>query len=387
MHTNRPNYWLLTAVLASAAAAACAGGAAEAEPAAGEAARVVPVRTAAVQTRDLTQTLDLTGTLDPRAEVNVVAEVSARLERTLRNEGDRVRPGDLLATLDEVDFRLARDRAKAAVDVAEANRAHAAAEKTRADSLLKTGGITDKDRLAAEVAVQVADASAAQARSELAIAERQLARTRITAPIAGRIAARRADAGAMLQAGAPVYTIVDDAVFELRASVASGDFGRLEVGAPVAVTVDALPGFAADGRVDRIAPQVDPRSRSFEVIINVPGRPELVSGLFARAEVQVGTAPGSLVVPPAALVRDGADPSRAQTFVVAGGKAERRDVTVGIEAADAVQVISGLNAGDEVVLDPPSALGPGTPVQVGDATARGGASGSGSGGRGAKAGS
>ena len=126
-------------------------------------------------------------------------EISARLERVLKNEGDRVARGQLLAVLDDADFRLARDRAKAYLDVAEANRAHAQAEKDRADSLLKTGGITDKDHLSAQVAVQVAEASYAQARSELAIAERQVGRTQITAPISGRIAKRHADAGTIVE--------------------------------------------------------------------------------------------------------------------------------------------------------------------------------------------
>ena len=344
--------------------AACGGHGAEAESTSTERVRAVPVRTATVQTRDLTETLTLTGTLDPRAQVTVVPEVSARLERVLHNEGDRVSLGQLLAVLDDTDFLLARDRARAMVDVAEANRAHARAEKDRADSLLKTGGITDKDHLAAELAVRVAEASSAQARSELAIAERQVGRSQIAAPLAGRIAKRLADAGSMVSAGTPIYSIVDDSVFEFRSSVASGDFGKVRVGEKVTLTVDALPGFVAAGEVDRIAPQVDARSRSFEVIIRVPGRPQLVSGLFARAEVRVRDVPGSLVVPPAALARDGADPTRAQAFVVVDGKAERRDVTVGLEIADVVQVTAGLKAGEIVVVDPPSALGPGTEVDV-----------------------
>ena len=123
---------------------------------------------------------------------------------------------------------LARDRAKANLDLAEANRAHARAEKDRADALLKTGGITDKDHLSAQVAVQVAEASHAQARSELAIAERQLGRSQITAPISGRVAKRHADAGTIVNAGTPLYTIVDDSVFEFRSSVGSGDFGKTQ---------------------------------------------------------------------------------------------------------------------------------------------------------------
>ena len=365
MHTTLRTHLLIAGLAAALGAAACSGTEAEPPGAGVETVRSIPVRTATVQTRDLVETLSLTGTLDPRAQVTVVPELSARLERVLHTEGDRVARGQLLAVLDDADFRLAHDRAKASLDVAEANRAHARAEKDRADSLLKTGGITDKDHLAAQVAVQVADASTAQARSELAIADRQTSRTQITAPIGGRIAKRHADAGTIVAAGTPLYTIVDDAVFEFRSSVASGDFGKVKVGENVTVTVDALPGFVTEGKVDRIAPQVDQRSRSFEVIIRVPGRPQLVSGLFARAQVKVRDVPGSLTVPPSALLRDGSDPSKAQTYVVVSNNTvERRDVMVGVEVPDAIQVTSGLKAGEVVVIDPPSALGPGTQVQV-----------------------
>jgi membrane fusion protein, multidrug efflux system len=357
-------YLLFLALAAGVGTCACGGTEAEAPASAVETARTIPVRTATVQTRDLAETLALTGTLDPRAEVTVGPEVSARIERVMRNEGDRVTRGQLLAVLDDADFRLARDRAKANLDLAEANRVHARTEKDRSDALLKTGGITDKDHLAAQVAVQVADASHAQARSELAIAERQLGRSQVTAPIAGRISKRHADAGTMVAVGAPLYTIVDDSVFELRSAVGSSDFGKLKVGETVTVTVDALPGFVTKGEVSRIAPQVDTRSRSFEAIIRVPGRPQLVSGLFARAEVKVRDVPSSLTVPPSALLRDGSDPSKAQTYVVANNKVERRDVVVGVETPDAVQVTRGLSAGDIVVVDPPSALGPGTQVHV-----------------------
>ncbi len=360
--TCRHHLFVVGIAAAALGAGACAGTEAETVPV--EAVRRIPVRTAPVETRDLTETLSLTGTLDPRSQVTVVPEVSARIERVLGNEGDRVARGQLLAVLDDADFRLSRDRAKAALDVAEANRAHTHAEKERADSLLKTGGITDKDHLAAQVAVQVAEAATAQARSELAITERQLGRSQITAPIAGRIAKRHADAGTIVTAGTPLYTIVDDAVFEFRSAVPSGDFGKIKVGEAVTVTVDALPGFTTEGEVNRIAPQVDARSRSFEVIIRVPGKPQLVSGLFARAQVKVRDVPGSLTVPPAALLRDGSDPSKARTYVVASNKVERRDVMVGVEVPDAVQVTSGLKAGERVVVDPPSALGPGTEVQV-----------------------
>lgn len=328
--------------------------------------RGTPVRTARVEARDLEETLVLTGTLKPRAQVELPAEVAARLERVLRDEGARVAKGELLALLDDTDYRLANDRARAALAVADANRAHAVAERERADNLLKTGGITDKDHLSAQVALQVAEASLAQVRAEAAIAAQQLERTRVKAPFAGRVAKRRADAGAMLAAGTPIFTLVDDSLLEFEAQVASRDLAKVRLGAPVGVSVEALPGSLIPGKVARVAPLVDERTRSFKAVVEVKGREGLVGGLFARASVAVGTARGALVVPPEALVRDGSDPLRADVFVVRQGKAERQAIELGVEAPDGVQATSGLARGDVVVLDPPTTLSSGAPVEPQD---------------------
>lgn len=351
----------LIAPAATVVALSACGGSAKTD--APEKPRGVPVRTATVATRDLPETLVLTGTLRPRAQVQLVAEVQARLLKVLRDEGSWVSAGEPLALLDDTDYRLAHDRANAALAVADANRAHAVAENDRATNLLKTGGITDKDRLQAQVALQVADAQMTQVKAEVAIAAQQLSRTRILAPFAGRVAKRMADPGAMLATGNPVFTFVDDAVLEFRASVPSADYGKAKVGATVDVTVDAQGGRTVKGEVARVSPLVDERTRAFEVTVQVPGNRELVGGLFARAFVRVGEVKGALVVPPAALQRDGSSPKEAQAFVVAAGKAERKTVGIGVETADAVQVTSGLAAGDVLVVDPPAALASGAPVE------------------------
>jgi membrane fusion protein, multidrug efflux system len=350
------------AIVALAATAAACGQAAKSDTT--DKPRAVPVRTARVERRELADTLQLTGTLRPQAQVQVVAEVGARLLRVVRDEGSRVAAGETLALLDETDYRLSHERARAALAVAEANKAHAVAEKERADGLVKTGGITDKDHLSAQVGLQVAEASLAQARAEAAIAGTQAARAQVKAPFGGRIAKRHADAGAMLSAGTPLFTLVDDSRLEFRASVPSADYGKVKLGDPVDVSVNVLGERTVKGTVARVTPLIDERTRSFEVVVQVPGEKELVGGLFARAVVRVGLVADALVVPPSALVRDGSDPSSAQTFVVAGGKAERKTVGVGVETADAIQVRQGLKEGDVVVLDPPVALASGAPVEV-----------------------
>jgi len=359
---NRENTRLLTRIASLLPLAG--GGDRPAADAASAAPRGIPVRTATVEARDLHETLVLTGTLKPRAQVQVVAEVAARLERVLRDEGAAVSRGETLALLDDTDYRLARDRAQAALAVAQANRAQAATERERADNLLKTGGITDRDHLAAQVALQVAEASLAQVRAEAAITDQQLARTQVKAPFAGRVGKRYPDPGSMLAVGTPLFILVDDSVLEFEAPVSSRDLAKVRLGARVTVSVDAAPGAAFEGKVARIAPLVDERTRSFKVVVQVPGRKELVGGLFARATVEVGTVAGALVVPPAALVRDGSSPDAAEVFVVVSGKAERRSLRLGVEAQDGVQARSGLAAGDVVVLDPPTALAAGAPVEV-----------------------
>lgn len=346
------------------AGAAC-GGPAQTAPAG---ARAVPVRTAMAETRDLDQAVTLTGTLRPRKQAQVSAEVGGRLVSVLRDDGDRVRSGDILAMLDATDYRLSHDRARASLQVAEANHAHAQAEEERAQNLLRTGGITDKDRLAAQVNLRVAEAGVAQARAEAAIAAAQQGRAAVRAPFTGRVAGRLADPGTMIAAGAPLFTVVDDSVFELRAAVPSASYNAIRVGAPVQVAVDSAPGLAIEGRVARVTPLVDERNRSFEVVIEVPGNPSLVGGLFARASVAVGRIAGAVVVPPGAVLR-GASAATAEVWVVNGAAAAKRTVSVGAELADGVHVLSGLAAGERVVVDPPAGLAPGIAIAAQDAAA------------------
>jgi membrane fusion protein (multidrug efflux system) len=202
-----------------------------------------------------------------------------------------------------------------------------------------------------------------QARAEVAIAAAQQGRSAIRAPFGGRVAGRMADAGTMIAAGAPVFTVVDDSVFELRASVPSSSYNAIHVGAPVKVTADSAPGLAIEGRVARVSPLVDERNRSFEVVIEVPGNATLVGGMFARASVEVGRLAGAIVVPPGAILR-GASDSTAEVWLVTGTTAAKRTVTVGMELADGVHVASGLTAGERVIVDPPAGLAPGVPIAV-----------------------
>ncbi len=326
--------------------------------------RAIPVRTTSVEQKNITEELSLTGTLKPQAQVQVVSEVPARLIRLLRDEGASVRKGDVIAVLDDTDARLSKERASAAAAVAQANRQHALTEKDRADNLLKTGGITDKDHLAAQVNLQVAEASLRQARAEEAIAAQQLSRCTIHAPISGRVGKRLVDVGTMLANGTPIVTLIDNSVLEFRAAVPSAELAKVRVGAQAQVTVDSMPGSTMHGSITRILPIADERSRSFEVVIQLPGEEHLISGLFGRARVKVREIPNAIVVSPASIVHDGVNAGQGTVFLVSEGKALSQPVALGYESVDGVEIRSGLSAGMTVVLDPPTTLASGAPVQI-----------------------
>ncbi len=326
--------------------------------------RAIPVQTAAVEQRNISEELVLTGTLKPQAEVQVVSEVSARLMRLVKNEGAPVSKGDVIAVLDDTDARLAKERASASAAVAQASREHALTERDRANNLLKTGGITDKDHLAAQVNLQVAEAQLRQAKAEEAIAAQQVSRCTIHAPFSGRVAKRLVDVGTMLAPGTPVVMLVDNSVLEFRAAVPSTDLPKVKVGAPAQITVDSMPGTNLRGSITRILPTVDERSRSFEVVVSVPGQPNLISGLFGRGHVKIRDIPNAVVVPPAAVVHDGTRADLASVFVIEGQKAQSRQVTLGYEGVDAVEIRSGLASGATVVVDPPTTLASGASVQI-----------------------
>ncbi len=326
--------------------------------------RSIPVRTALVEQRTLAEEVSVTGTLRPQAQVQVVSEIAARLLRLNTDEGKAIGKGEVIAVLDDTDARLAHERASAAVAVAEANREHALAERDRANNLLKTGGITDKDHLAAQVNLQIAEAALRQAKAEAAIAAQQVARCQIRAPFAGRIAKRHVDVGTMLAPGTPVVTLVDNSLIEFRGSVPSADITKVRLGAPVAVSIDAMPGVIMRGAITRILPVVDERSRSFEVVARVADSTQVTSGLFARARIKVREIADAVVVPPAAVLHNGSGPDVAHVFVVEQGRADLREVSIGFEAVDSVQVRKGLRAGTVVVVDPPTTLAAGAPVQI-----------------------
>jgi RND family efflux transporter MFP subunit len=190
----------------------------------------IPVRVIEVQSEPFSLTVPVTGTLVSNTRVDVKAETIGRIVKFPKQEGDSVAPGEAVAWVDQENYQLAVRQAETAVQVAEASvaktrvmTAHNKIELDRARSLIKSGGMTEKDLQMAEVTerdgqaqVLLAEAQLAQARAALEITRKHLRDTAILAPVGGVIERKFVNAGAYVEAPTAVFTIVDNRRLELE---------------------------------------------------------------------------------------------------------------------------------------------------------------------------
>lgn len=364
-HTAQPGLartWLCVAVSAALAAPACRRQppqpvrAAEAAP--------IEVRVLQVQAQPFTPTVPVTGTLVSRSRVDVKAETTGRVVRFPKEEGDRVAAGEPVLWVDDEPYRLALQQAETAVKVAEAAlerarvvEAHARAELERARNLLRSGGITDKDLKAAELAerdaaaqVSLAAAQLEQARAALAVARKKLHDTVVRAPVPGEVQRKFVNVGAYVEPPTAVFTLVDNGRLELESQVPSIELAAIRPGQKVTFTVAAYPGREFEGRVLEISPAVDPQSRSAKVRIQVPNPAgALKDGMFAQGEIRTGAERRAIVIPSSAVYREDTSARESFVYVVQDGKAVRRPVRLGRERNGQLEITEGLRDGDLLI--------------------------------------
>jgi RND family efflux transporter MFP subunit len=183
--------------------------------------------------------------------------------------------------------------------------------------------------------------------------------TTIAAPFSGRVVARNVEPGNLASPGVPLLTVEQDGVYRLEASVDESKLVNVRAGQTVETVIDAA-GGKLSARVSEIVPAVDAASRSYIVKLDLPASPQLRTGMFGRAIFPLAAQPVT-AVPPAALVEHG---QLQSVFAVEDGVAHARMLTTGRRTASAVEILSGLNAGEKVVVPVPAELRDGARVEV-----------------------
>jgi HlyD family secretion protein len=358
----------LFAVVAVAAVgtAACGDGSASAAAESTAAAPVaapaidVPVVRASVGT--IEAALEISGTLAAKSRVGLKPKLPGRLERVLVDVGDRVSAGQAVMTIDrgevdaQVDAAVASVAvAHAAIENAEATLANAVTEHDRAKNLFESGALPRQRLDAAQTAHRSAVAQRDLAKANLAQAEAALRRTReiqrdttVYAPVAGFVVERNYDPGA-IPGDLPVVVVADVRQLKLEAGVSELEAGRLKVGLPAAIAVQAKPGETFNGQLAAIVPEVDKSNRHFRVEVRVANADgALLSGMYATARLVVSSAKEALTLPREAVAsRDG----KRLVLKVDGDKVSPVPVVEGLSDGRLVQILSGLKAGDQVISD------------------------------------
>lgn len=302
----------------------------------------------------LAETLATTGTVYADERVEVVSEVAGKVERILFSEGTRVAAGALLVALDRTELSAERERVAARLELARRR-----AERQR--QLYDEGLISDQEF---DAAATEADALAA----ELAVIEARLAKTEIRAPFAGVVGLRRISEGAYLSPQTQVTTLLDTDPAKLEFAVPERYAAQFGPGKTVEFRVAGIDGVRS-ARVYAIEPSVDPETRTVPVRAISPN-PDgaLLPGAFADVTLPIRQVENALTVPSIAVIPE---LGGKKVWVVENGTARPRQIETGIRTGDRVEVTSGLEAGERVIVVGLQLVRPGLEVEVVDGSGPG----------------
>ncbi len=346
--------------------------------------------------REFVDRLFVSGTLVAREEAQVAARIDGlSIVELDAEDGDRVKEGQVLARLDrtQLDALIAQNdaatkRADAAIDQAQSMIAQSEAQVHFADDDFDRarklgGGVMSVSTIEQrETAMKTAQAQLAAARNALSVAEAdrksrdaerqellvRIDRTEVKAPVSGVVSRRSAKLGAdAMSAGEPLFRIIEDGAIDLEADVPEQSLARLAVGMPAALKLPGVEGAVA-GRVRLVNQEVDKASRTGKVRIALEDVSHAHIGAFASGEVELTRRDG-VGAPSAALKREG---DSARLYVVRDGKVEERRVKLGILDGEAVEIKSGVAAGESLVARAAAFLRPGDRVRPMPETAAGG---------------
>ncbi len=350
------------------------------------------VELATVSRASLNERIVVVGNLIGAATVEVAPKIGGRLQSVAVRIGDRVSHGQMIAKVEDQEIREQVKQVQASHDVSSASvrqreadlkLAEISLERSRslfARQLLSKQALDEVEagHQAAVAQLDLVRAQFEQAKARLEELQINLANTVIASPVDGFVGKRNLDPGAYVSPNTPVASVVDIHLVRLVANLVEKDLRRVSVDMPTEVEVDAYPGETFEGRLARVAPVLDPATRTAEMEVEVPnGDFRLKPGMYARVRITVDHREAALVVPRNAVV---ALEGRRGVFVAqeAGTPGERREgafdlpsgngpasaaltaqfrpVETGLEEQEWVEIVTGIVEGERVVTTGAGAL-------------------------------
>ncbi len=293
-----------------------------------------PVKVAVVQEQAFPITVEALGTAKASESITITSQQTEVVSEINFNDGDIAQAGQLLVQLNDSE-ELAR------ISELKANIAEAERQFTRVKNLAKSSSASEQLLDEQQARVQALQA-------QLDVAKAQLNELAIKAPFSGLLGLRQVSKGALIQPGDVITTLDDTSVIKVDFSVAEAHLASLEKGQSVTATSIAYPGQTFRGEISTVDTRVDPVSRSVQVralVDNADGK--LRPGMLLQVLLQKRVLE-TLVLPEKALVPV---EDRQYVFVVEDGKVRQQEVKIGVRRPGKVQVLSGLEAGEQVVTE------------------------------------
>jgi len=278
----------------------------------------------------------------------LAAEIAAPVREVFVDVGDAVEADQVLAGLEQRDYRLALDRAKSEVTRLEALIRSQTRQVERLRDIIKQQFVNEAQLDEAEAQLEALQAQLMSARASRESAERDLARTRVRAPMDGRVAERHVSPGDFVQRGDPMFRITTTGTLQAVLPFPEGAAERLTVGLSVELQTPSAPGRIATGRITEISPGINPSSRNLEVIVELQNPGDWRPGATVRGRVILAERSDAVTVPELSLVRR---PAGHVVYVIENGKALQRRVQTGVRQDGRVEIREGLQGGEVIAVE------------------------------------
>ncbi|MDL2230626.1 efflux RND transporter periplasmic adaptor subunit [Alistipes sp. OttesenSCG-928-L06] len=300
------------------------------------------VKVASAVVESVAQTEEFSGTILPFTQNSISPSMGLRIEKIHADVGSNVSRGQVLVELDRSTMLQSQVQLQ-----------NLKTDLQRYETLYKAGGISK----------QTLDQMATQVEASQVAFDNLKENTVLRSPVTGVVTERNYDPGDMFSMGSTILTVMQIDRVKVQVNISEGYFPQVKVGMPVEIKLDVYPNEVFEGKVSLIHPSVDATTRTFTTEITIPnGGAKLRPGMFSRVAINFGIEE-QIVIPDVAVQKQAGSNERFG-FVVENGVAKRRTFAVGRQVGNYVVVLSGINAGEDVVIAGGQKLLDGAAVEV-----------------------
>ncbi|WP_320019510.1 efflux RND transporter periplasmic adaptor subunit [Labilibaculum manganireducens] len=307
-----------------------------------------PVKALVIKSIKPVSKFSSTGFLESETDLNLISETQGRIVEIYKSKGDYVNKGDIIAKVDDELLKAQLDASKAALEQLEK-------EDARFTKLVKENAATSQQLEDIQLKLKTT-------RAKYISANRQLEDTKIKAPVSGYIEDKYIDMGQFIGGGAKICNIIDAVNLKLKVTISEQDYSGINIGQKVIITSSIYPDKFFEGYISYIGKKAG-YGNSFDTEIKLKNNGEklLKAGMFVSSEILLKSDSASFFVPRKAINGSLKD---ASVYTIANGKAVLKTITIGKVIDSQVQVLEGLNSGEQVIIDGNYSIFDGATVEV-----------------------